>query len=76
MPWIQVTQSTSRDIWLRTESIIGLAPAERHGSGTKVLLLSGETLDVVEEQNDLLGKIRGLEGTNEKGERRVGFPRE
>jgi hypothetical protein len=73
MPWIQVTQSTSRDIWLRTESIIGLAPAERHGSGTKVLLLSGETLDVVEEQSDLLGKIRGLEGTGEK-ERRVGFP--
>jgi hypothetical protein len=73
MPWIQVTQSTSRDIWLRTESIIGLAPAERHGSGTKVLLLSGETLDVVEEQNDLLGKIRELEGTGER-ERRVGFP--
>jgi len=73
MPWIQVTQSTSRDIWLRTESIIGLAPAERHGSGTKVLLLSGETLDVVEEQSDLLGKIRDMEGTGDK-ERRVGFP--
>jgi hypothetical protein len=76
MPWIQVTQSTIRDIWLRTESIIGLAPAERHGSGTKVLLLSGETLDVVEAQSDLLGKIRELEGTVEKGERRVGFPGE
>ncbi|MGH7484889.1 MAG: hypothetical protein ACREMY_04675 [bacterium] len=73
MPWIQVTQSTSRDIWLRTESIIGLAPAERHGSGTQILLLSGETLDVVEEQSDLLGKIRDLEGTGEK-ERQVGFP--
>ena len=73
MPWIQVTQSPSRDIWLRTESIIGLAPAERHGSGTKVLLLSGETLDVVEEQTDLLAKIREMEGTGEK-ERRVGFP--
>ncbi len=73
MPWIQVTQSTSRDIWLRTESIIGLAPAERHGSGTQILLLSGETLDVVEEQNDLHDKIRALEGTGDK-ERRVGFP--
>jgi hypothetical protein len=73
MPWIQVTQSTSRDIWLRTESIIGLAPAERHGSGTQILLLSGETLDVVEEQSNLLGKIRDMEGTGDK-ERRVGFP--
>jgi hypothetical protein len=73
MPWIQVTQSTSRDIWLRTESIIGLAPAERHGSGTQVLLLSGETLDVVEAQSDLLSKIHELEGTGER-ERRVGFP--
>ena len=75
MPWIQVTQSTIRDIWLRTESINGLAPAERHGSGTKVLLLSGETLDVVEAQSDLLDKIRELEGTGEK-ERRIGFPGE
>jgi hypothetical protein len=73
MPWIQVTQSTIRDIWLRTESIIGLAPAERHGSGTKVLLLSGETLDVVEAQSDLLDKIREIEGTGDK-ERRIGFP--
>ena len=73
MPWITVTQSTIRDIWLRTESIIGLAPAERHGSGTKILLLSGETLDVVEAQSDLLARIRELEGTGEK-ERRVGFP--
>jgi len=75
MPWIQVTQSTSRDIWLRTESIIGIAPAERHGSGTKVLLLSGATLDVAEEQEALLGKIRELEGTASR-ERRVGFPAE
>ena len=75
MPWIQVTQSMNRDSWLRTESIIGLAPAERHGSGTKILLLSGATLDVVEEQNDLLGKIRDLEGTAGR-ERRVGFPTE
>lgn len=75
MPWIQVTQSTSRDIWLRTESIIGIATAERHGSGTKVLLLSGATLDVVEEQEALLGKIRELEGTASR-ERRVGFPTE
>ena len=76
MPWIQVTQSNIRDIWLRTESIIGLAPAERHGSGTKVLLLSGETLDVVEAQDDLLGKLRELEGTAAGRERRVGFPAE
>ncbi|MEA2602247.1 MAG: hypothetical protein QOF89_3239 [Acidobacteriota bacterium] len=75
MPWIQVPQSTGRDIWLRTESIIGIAPAERHGSGTKVLLLSGATLDVAEEQEALLGKIRELEGTAAR-ERRVGFPTE
>jgi hypothetical protein len=75
MPWIQVTPSPSRDVWLRTESIIGLAPAERHGSGTKLLLLSGATLDVVEEQDALLNKIRELEGTAAR-ERRVGFPSE
>ncbi len=75
MPWIQITQSTSRDVWLRTESIIGLAPAERHGSGTKLLLLSGATLDVVEEQDILLSKLRELEGTAGR-ERRVGFPTE
>ncbi|HEX4962268.1 MAG TPA: hypothetical protein VF173_15640 [Thermoanaerobaculia bacterium] len=75
MPWIQVTQSPNRDVWLRTESIIGLAPPERHGRGTQLLLLSGATLDVTEEHAGLLERIRKEEGTLPK-ERQVGFPGE
>jgi len=75
MPWIQVTESSKREVWLRTESIIGLAQAERHGSGTRLLLLSGAALEVVEERNDLLEKIKDAEGTAAK-DRRVGFPGE
>jgi hypothetical protein len=75
MPWIQVTESSNREVWLRTESIIGLAVAERHGRGTRLLLLSGASLEVTEEQPSLLEKIKELEGTASH-ERRVGFPRE
>lgn len=73
MPWIQVIQSPNREVWLRSESIIGLAPAERHGSGTQLLLLSGAALDVTEGRDDLLKRIREEEGTLKK-ERQVGFP--
>lgn len=75
MAWIQVIQSPNREVWLRSESIIGLAPPERHGSGTQLLLLSGATLDVTEDRESLLKKIREEEGTAKK-ERQVGFPGE
>lgn len=75
MPWNQVIQSPNREVWLRSESIIGLAPAERHGSGTQLLLLSGAALDVTEGRDDLLKRIREEEGTLTK-ERQVGFPGE
>lgn len=75
MPWLQVTESSQREVWLRTESIIGLALAERHGRGTRVLLLSGAALEVTEEREELLQKIKELEGTAAR-DRRVGFPGE
>lgn len=70
MPWIQVTETIHREIWLRTESILGLVPAE---GGTRLLLISGEALDTVEEPDALLQKVKEAEGTA-KRERRVGFP--
>ena len=75
MPWIQVTESSNREVWLRTESIIGLTVPERHGRGTRLLLLSGASVEVTEDRADLLQKIKELEGTAAK-ERRVGFPGE
>ncbi|HEY7215900.1 MAG TPA: hypothetical protein VIC28_14835 [Thermoanaerobaculia bacterium] len=75
MPWIQVTESSNREVWLRTESIIGLTVPERHGRGTRLLLLSGASVEVTEDREDLLQKIKELEGTAER-ERRVGFPGE
>jgi hypothetical protein len=75
MPWIQVTESSNREVWLRTESIIGLTVPERHGRGTRLLLLSGASVEVTEDREELLTKIRALEGTAER-ERRVGFPGE
>jgi hypothetical protein len=75
MPWIQTTESSNREIWLRTESIIGLAQAKQHGSGTMLLLLSGATLEVSEMRDALLQKIKEAEGTAAR-ERRVGFPGE
>lgn len=75
MPWIQVTESANREVWLRTESIIGLTVPERHGRGTRLLLLSGAAVEVAEEREPLLQKIKELEGTAAR-ERRVGFPGE
>jgi hypothetical protein len=73
MPWIQVNEQAQQQIWLRTESIIGLAAPERSGRGTRLLLLSGTDLDVTEDRESLLQKIKELEGTAAR-ERRVGFP--
>jgi len=75
MPWIQVTESSQRQLWLRTEAIIGLAVPERHGSGARILLLSGNNLEVTEDRETLLEKIKEQEGTATR-ERRVGFPGE
>lgn len=75
MPWIQVTESSNREVSLRTEAIIGLAIPERHGSGTRLILLSGANLEVSEERGELLQKIKEAEGTAQR-DRRVGFPRE
>lgn len=75
MPWIQVTESSNREVWLRTEAVIGLTVPERHGRGTRLLLLSGASVEVTEDRADLLQKIKELEGTAAK-ERRVGFPGE
>jgi hypothetical protein len=75
MPWIQVTESSQREVWLRTEAIIGLAVPERHGRGVRILLLSGNNLEVTEDRETLMQKIKELEGTAER-ERRVGFPGE
>ena len=75
MPWIQVTENPNREVWLRTEAIIGLAIPERHGSGTRLLLLSGSTLEVTEAREELLQKIKEGEGTAPR-DRQVGFPGE
>ena len=75
MPWIEVNEGSNRQIWLRTESIIGLALPERHGRGARLLLLSGVSLEVSEDRETLLQKIKELEGTAAR-ERRVGFPGE
>lgn len=75
MPWIQVTESSNREVSLRTEAIIGLAIPERHGSGTRLILLSGASMEVTEERGELLQKIKEAEGTAQR-DRRVGFPRE
>jgi hypothetical protein len=75
MPWIQVTENPNREVWLRTEAVIGLAIPERHGSGTRLLLLSGSTLEVTEAREELLQKIKEGEGTAPR-DRRVGFPGE
>ena len=73
MPWIQITENSSRDIWLRTEGIIGLAQAKQHGSGTMLLLLSGTNLEVAEHRDELLQKIKEAEGSAAR-DRQVGFP--
>ncbi|MFL6262174.1 MAG: hypothetical protein ACJ76Y_20965 [Thermoanaerobaculia bacterium] len=73
MPWIKITESEDRDIWLRTESILGLAHPEQDVTGTQLLLLSGKTVSVAEERERLLQRIKEAEGTAAR-ERRVGFP--
>lgn len=73
MPWIQVTESSNREVSLRTEAVIGLAIPERHSSGTRLLLLSGISLEVTEPREELLQKIKEAEGTAPR-DRRVGFP--
>ncbi|MEO6194486.1 MAG: hypothetical protein ABIS20_15860 [Thermoanaerobaculia bacterium] len=73
MPWIQITENSSRDIWLRTEGIIGLAQAKQHGSGTMLILLSGTNLEVAEHRDELLRKIKEAEGPAAR-DRPVGFP--
>jgi hypothetical protein len=75
MPWIKIMESEDRDIWLRTESILGLAHPEQDITGTQLLLLSGKTVSVAEERERLLQRIKEAEGTAAR-ERRVGFPGE
>ncbi|HEV2851469.1 MAG TPA: hypothetical protein VHC97_01575 [Thermoanaerobaculia bacterium] len=75
MPWIQVNENSNREVWLRTEAVIGLAIPERHSSGTRLLLLSGTSLEVTEPRDELLQKIKEAEGTAQR-DRRVGFPGE
>ena len=73
MPWIQVTESSNREVWLRTEAIVGLALPERHGKGARILLLSGASVEVTEDRESLLQEIKELEGTTAR-DRQVGFP--
>ncbi len=73
MPWIKVTESEDHNIWLRTESIIGLARPEQDVTGTQLLLVSGKTVSVAEDRERLLQRIKETEGTAPR-DRRVGFP--
>jgi uncharacterized protein YlzI (FlbEa/FlbD family) len=75
MPWIKIVETEDRDIWLRSESILGLAHPERDITGTQLLLLSGKTVSVAESREMLLQRIKEAEGTAAR-ERRVGFPGE
>jgi hypothetical protein len=75
MPWIKINETEDRDIWLRTESILGLTHPEQDITGTQLLLLSGKTVSVSEERERLLQRIKEAEGTAAR-ERRVGFPGE
>jgi hypothetical protein len=73
MPWIKINESEDRDLWLRSESILGLAHPDQDITGTQLLLLSGKTVSVAEERERLLQRIKEAEGTAAR-ERRVGFP--
>jgi hypothetical protein len=75
MPWIKINETEDRDIWLRTESILGLTHPEQDITGTQLLLLSGKTVSVAEERERLLQRIKEAEGTAAR-DRRVGFPGE
>jgi len=74
MPWIQVSQIPDGEVWLRSESILGItARGGDDATGSRLLLVSGESVDVTEERDALLQKIKELEGTAQR-DRRVGFP--
>ncbi len=73
MPWIQVSQIPDSKVWLRSESILGITARGVNAAGSLLLLLSGASVEVTEERDDLLQKIKELEGTA-KRDRRVGFP--
>ena len=73
MAWIKITESEDRDVWLRTESIVGLAHPEQDVTGTQILLVSGKTVSVAEDRERLLQRIKEAEGTAPR-DRRVGFP--
>ncbi|PYQ56700.1 MAG: hypothetical protein DMF53_24715 [Acidobacteria bacterium] len=73
MPWIKITESEDRYVWLRTESIVGLAHPEQDITGTQILLISGKTVSVAEERERLLQRIKEVEGSAPR-DRRVGFP--
>lgn len=73
MPWLQVSQIPDGEVWLRSESILGIATREGSAVGARLLLLSGESVEVSEDGDELLQKIKGLEGTAAR-DRRVGFP--
>lgn len=73
MPWLQVSQIPDGEVWLRSESILGIAALAGSAPGSQLLLLSGEKLEVAEERDKLLQKIKELEGTAAR-DRRVGFP--
>ncbi len=73
MPWLQVSQIPEGEVWLRSESILGIAAREGSAAGSRLLLLSGESGEVSDDGDELLQKIRELEGTAGR-DRRVGFP--
>lgn len=73
MPWIKINESEERYVWLRTESIVGLAHPEQDVTGTQILLVSGKTVSVSEDRERLLQRIKEAEGTAPR-DRRVGFP--
>ena len=73
MPWIQVSQIPEGEVWLRSESILGITAREGSAVGSRLLLLSGESVEISEDGDELLQKIKALEGTAAR-DRRVGFP--
>ena len=73
MPWIKIPETLDREIWLRTEAIIGLTHPEQDITGTQILLISGKTVSVSEERERLLQRIKEVEGSAPR-DRRVGFP--
>jgi hypothetical protein len=73
MPWIQVSQIPDGEILLRSEFILGITARGGDAQGSRLLMLSGESIEVTEERDGLLQKIKELEGTAAR-DRRVGFP--